>query len=208
MLCIAIGCFLIRDAIADPCMLVAAGLDSTYTNYAFGPDLGQAIGQSFWADDTVITSVTMWRPPNNRSVIGANMFIVGTDSLGVPMHGKIYGQAQTLYVHDSEPPGNIIVMRFVFVPPIVLPTPGEYAFLVQAEGCFAGTAFLLSADHGRNDYAKGIYWLTGRSITSCMLPRIAGGGGNDDFVFRIEYCRDSVVPAVRWSWGRLKMLYR
>ena len=41
---------------------------------------GDALGQVFRAEDMLITKLTVWRRPNNRSVIGANLYITGVDT--------------------------------------------------------------------------------------------------------------------------------
>jgi hypothetical protein len=195
---------------AQGCQHRYAGLDSSKWITSDGPIFGQAMGQTFYAADTIIPAVTVWRPPGNPSYIGAKLYITATTGYRgqylAPNVRNILQEGPTLRIHDSDPPGQMIPMRFPIDPPLVLPSRGEYAIMFQAEGCWSGQAWLLIADT-RNDYADGMYWVTGRA-GGCYLPAIAGGGDYDDLCFRIEYCAEATTPARRNTWGQLKILYR
>src|SRR5438445_13752063 len=63
---------------AQVCQHRYAGLDSSMADAGDGPIFGQAMGQTFYATDTIISAVTVWRPPGNLSVIGMKLYITGT----------------------------------------------------------------------------------------------------------------------------------
>ena len=197
---------------ADPvCVPVHAGLDPKIWDVSRGPISGDALGQVFLAEDTLITRLTVWRRPNNRSVIGAHLYITAVDTTWtppIPVTRQILLDGPTLHVYDSDPPGQLIAMPFVIDPPLALPHPGLYAFFLQPEDCDQGDAWEITASD-QNPYPYGIYWITGTALNSCYLHGVAGGGDNDDLIFDIEFCRpDATTPTLKSSWGRIKTIYR
>ena len=196
----------------DPvCVPVHAGLDPAIWDVSRGPILGDALGQVFLAEDTLITRLTVWRRPNNRSVIGAHLYITAVDTTRNPPRpntGAILLDGPTVHVYDSDPPGQLIEMPFVIDPPLALPRPGLYAFFLQAEDCDQGDAWEITASD-QNPYPYGIYWVTGIVTSTCALRGVEGGGDNDDLIFDIEFCRpDATTPTLKSSWGRIKTIYR
>jgi len=191
---------------ATPCLLRTTQLRAYRGG---GPILGQAIGQVFLAPETLITEIDVWRPANYQSVIGAHIFITGVDTTRTPAFpdvGMKFQDGPTVTVYDSDPPGQLIRMQFVFNPPVVLPRPGYYAMFFQGEDCYDGEPWrLLFSEH--DDYPFGILWITGRSEISCHLAPPDGGGDLDDLIFEIHFC-DQSTPTRRQSWGKLKALYR
>jgi hypothetical protein len=177
---------------------------------ARAPFLGEAVGQTFYATDTLVTKLTVWRPANNLSAIGAHLFITAVDTTWNPPRpttGAILLDGPTILVYSSNPPGATIEMPFVIDPPLALPHPGYYAWFLQAENCSPGEPWIIAADD-TNPYPQGIYWLTSRSLTSCVLPGVAGGEDNTDLLFRIEFCREITTAALQQTWGALKVIYR
>ena len=192
-----------------PLPMIVANDTSKATN-AFGPILGTAIGQVFFAPETLITEIDVWRPADYQSVIGAHIFITGVDTSRTPPFpdvGMKFQDGPTVTVYDSDPPGQLIRMPFVFNPPVVLPRPGTYAMFFQGEDCYDGEPWRLLFDTN-NRYPFGISWITGHSTISCHLAPPAGGADNYDMIFEIHFCSDRATPTKRGSWGRLKMLYR
>lgn len=183
--------------------------DTTNATNAGGPFLGSAIGQVFFAPESIITEIDVWRPAGYVSEIGAHIFITGVDSSRSPVYpdvGKIFQNGPDVTVIDSDPPGQLIRVPFVFDPPVVLPHPGYYTMFFQATGCWDGEPWrLLFSQH--NNYPYGILWLTGRSTNGCVLRGPAGGGDNDDLVFEAHFCSEATA-IVRSSWGKVKVLYR
>jgi hypothetical protein len=194
------------------CVPDTTGLNPAIWTTARGTFLGHALGQTFLAKDTLITKVTVWRPPNLPNVLGMHLFITAVDTIWSPPRPnahQILLDGPTLHITDSNPPGQLVEVRFDLDPPLALPRPGYYAFFLQTEGCDAGE-FMLVANE-QNPYPFGIYWITGRAgqFTPCYLAGVAGGSDNTDLIFRIEFCRTTSTTPVRSStWGRLKATYR
>jgi hypothetical protein len=185
-------------------------LDPSLWDVFAGTFLGEAVGQSFLAEDTVITKLTVWRPANLPNVLGVHLFITGVDTTLTPPYPRTRNlllDGPTLYIYDSDPPGNLVELPVVIDPPLHLPHPGIYAFFLQAADCNQGEFDILAS--GKNPYPYGIYWQTGRASYPCALAGVAGGGDNQDLLFDIEFCRpDQVTPVHKRSWGALKSIYR
>jgi hypothetical protein len=210
----AAGIFLLAAIIAPPRAGAAdpecahIRLDPSIWNTSRTSDLGSAIGQTFLAEDTVITRVTVWRPPNNRSVVGAHLYITGVDANGRPDVGQILLDGPTLTVFDSAPPGQFIELSFLLDPPLALPSPGTYAFFLQNAGCLTAAAWQIVASNA-NPYPSGMHWLTGRVDNSpCHLRAVIGGEDNTDLLFDIEFCSSGITSSHAKSWGSLKVIYR
>jgi len=192
------------------CIPMVVANDTSKATAAGGPISGEAIGQVFFAPETLITEIDVWRPAGNQSVIGARILVTGVDTTRVPPFPEVgmkFQDGPTVTVYDSDPPGQLIRMPFVFDPPVVLPRPGTYAMFFQAENCYDAEPWRLLFSWN-NDYPYGILWVTGHSQLSCRLPPPAGGGDNDDLIFEIHFCDDRSTPTRHESWGRLKVLYR
>jgi hypothetical protein len=193
---------------AQPCQPVHVQLDPATWDTAREPFLGRAVGQSFVAPDTVITRITVWRPPNNRSVIGAHLYVTGADENGRPDVAQMLLDGPTVRVFDSTPSGQLIEMSFSLDPPLLLPMPGTYAFFLQAEACHQGAVWMIAASNA-NPYPGGITWITGRVAEyPCYLRSVDGGGDNSDLLFDIEFCDTHPTPVRRQTWGELKVIYR
>jgi len=187
---------------------VHAGLDTTFWDSAAGTQLGEAVGQTFLARDTLITRLTVWRYPNIPNVLGAHLFITGVDTTRTPPRpntGDILLNGPTLHIYNSDPPGQLIELSFVIDPPLALPRPGLYAFFLQTEDCNQGQFLILASD--QNPYPYGNYWGTGRVDYPCYLRAVDGGSDPYDLIFDIEYCRPA-TPVRKTSWGELKTIYR
>jgi len=192
------------------CALDTIGIATNLANASFSPFLGHAVGETFFAKDTLIAKVTVWRPNNNTSVIGAHLFITAVDttlSPPRPTTQTILLNGPTAHVYDSTPPGQLIEMPFVIDPPLALPGPGYYAWFLQAEDCNQGEAWIIAASD-TNPYPRGITWITGRAGLVCYLASVEGGQDNLDLIFRIEFCGSAVTPVQQQTWGRLKAIYR
>ena len=201
-----------RGAAGD-CESVVVGNDTAGWNYSPGTFLGEAVGQTFYANDTLITRITVWRPPNDR-FLGAieNRLFVTTvvDTFlyerPMPVTQNILQNGPAVFVRDSDPPGLPIRMDYVLDPPLALPGPGTYAFFIQREGCDAGqTRIIAKAPDTDPD---GAFWITGRTTTlPCALMPV-WAWEEADLCFEMEFCRDVVTPNRRETWGRLKVIYR
>ena len=198
------------EAVDTMCTSVHVRLDPRTWNAARADFLGKALGQTFLARDTLISRLTVWRPPNYPSPIGAHLYITEVDTTRTPPRpntGAILLDGPTLRVYDSDPPGQLIEMSFVIDPPLRLPRPGLYAFFLQAEDCNQGQSWWILAND-QNPYPYGIFWMTGRVSYPCHLRAVDSGEDNVDLLFDIEYCRpDANTPVRRGSWGQLKVRY-
>jgi len=130
------------------CVPVTAGLDTSLANTgqgfynAYGTFSGRALGQTFRAVDTVITRITVWRPPNDVDAVGTRLFVTIVDTNQTPdlpiTQGIIQNGPEVFIRDDSEDPGRPIRMDFIIDPPLALPRSGIYAFFLQRAGCDAG----------------------------------------------------------------------
>jgi hypothetical protein len=199
----------IATAALSDCSPDSVALDPAIWNTAHWGSLGMAVGQTFYAPETVVTKLTVWRPPNNRSVIGQHLYIVAVDTSQVPPRPDVHSillDGPTVQVFDSDPPGQLIPMSFVLDPPLSLPARGIYAYFLQGQGCTGNnTQFIGNYD---NPYPDGCFWGTSRSTPGCILPGGAVPELNFDFLFKIEFCRDATTPVLKKTWGKLKMIYR
>jgi len=192
------------------CVADTIGLDPAIWTTSRGTFFGRALGQTFLAVDTVITRITVWRPPNQINSVGTHLFITTVDTTQTPPRPVTQGILQdgpTVFIRDSDPPGQLIRMDFVIEPPLVLPRPGLYAFFLQREGCDGGETIIIAND--ANPYPYGIYWLTGRTaFLPCFLRSVTSGSDYTDLIFQIEFCNAHVTPVRARTWGGLKLLYR
>jgi hypothetical protein len=182
-------------------------LDPAIANTSRSPFAGKALGQTFFASDTIVSRITVWRPPNNRSVIGAHLYVTGVNSNLRPDVSQMLLDGPTINVFDSDPPGQIIEMSFPLDPPLLLPGRGTYAFFVQAAGCHQAAAWQILANQS-DPYADGLYWITGSVSSPCHLRPVDGGSNDTDLLFDIEFCGQHATRLIRGTWGTVKVIYR
>lgn len=183
--------------------------DSTYATTQGGPLYGDAVGQVFYTpNDTLISSVTVWRPGTYISGVGAHLFIFGTDHNGRPNTNDLILDGPTVTVVGPAESGHLIVMSFVFDPPIALPHSGrQYAIMFQAANCFLGEPWRLMIDEN-NHYPYGVFWDSNRSTGPGCPIYDPLGYYYADLCFSITFCTSAATPTLKRSWGRLKLLYR
>ena len=195
---------------ATGCAADTIGLEPAVSNTAYGTFFGKALGQTFLAADTIITRITVWRPPNQINAVGTHLFVTTVDTtqtLPRPVTQGILQDGPTVFIRDSDPPGQLIRIDFIIEPPLALPRPGLYAFFLQREGCDDGETRIVA--NTANPYPNGIYWITGRVISyPCALAPVNGGEDYTDLIFQIEFCNTHATPVRGVTWGGLKMLYR
>jgi hypothetical protein len=211
-----VGLFVVAASMAPPQAIAAdpecapfhIRLDPSIWNTSRSPIGATALGQTFLANDTLITKITVWRPANTPSVWGAHLYVTGTNVSGRPDVQQILLDGPTVIVHDSSPPGSIIEMPFVLDPPVRLPRPGVYAFFLQPEGCTPGAVWMILANDA-DPYPYGLYWITGRvDNPPCHLRAVDGGSNNTDLLFDIQFCSTAATTVRTGPWGRLKVIYR
>ena len=92
---------------------------------------GQAPGETFVAEDTLISAITVWRYPsqtgNNAPL---KLWIVEVDSSGRPMADKVVLDGPVIQVFGGDGI-HPIEIRFGLGAPAVLPRRGKFAFFVQ-----------------------------------------------------------------------------
>ena len=187
------------------CVADSISLAPDSWNVSAEPFPSGAVGQTFYARETLLSKLTVWRPPGNVSSASAQLFITAVDSVNWnpprPDTHSILLYGPSVRVDDSTPPGGLIEMAFVIDPPLALPRPGYYAWLLKPE---VSVWDLVAND--TNPYPSGMYWQTARS--SGGLPPVEGGDDRLDLLFRIEFCAAGATPARSPTWGDLKLLYR
>ncbi|TMQ69109.1 MAG: hypothetical protein E6K81_15700 [Candidatus Eisenbacteria bacterium] len=192
------------------CTHVIAANDTVGGNTAGRTFFGRAVGQTFYAADTLISRITVWRHPNNRHSGGDRLFVTTVDTVNYvpsrPITTGILQNGPAVFVVDSDPPGLPIPMDFILDPPLALPHPGTYAFFIQRVGCDAGETAILAKEPGT--YPYGTYWITGRTIFLPCYLASAEWWVDIDLCFEMEFCRDTATPVRGDSWGRLKVIYR
>jgi hypothetical protein len=64
---------------AQKCPPTTVGIDTTIAGFAEYENLGSAMGETFVARETLITSITFWRPITDYfSTCGFKLYVVGT----------------------------------------------------------------------------------------------------------------------------------
>ncbi len=193
------------------CAPVLAGNDTTGWNSARGTYLGRALGQTFYASDTLIARITVWRYPNNLTYSPTRLFVTMVDTINYdpprPITQNIIQNGPAVLVPNSDPPGLPIRLDFILDPPLDLPHPGTYAFFLQREGCDAGETIIIAREPSTS-YPHGTHWLTGRTAFLPCFLRDVDGSEDLDLCFEMEFCREEATPVHEESWGRLKVIYR
>jgi hypothetical protein len=193
-------------ASADCTATAIVGLDSTYINgwSSIGPIPGEALGQTFYAPYTAILSITLWRVWYDTPDASVwRIFIIPVDSTGEPIVEQFLQDGPTLKFTYGDSI-NPTPFRFVFDPPVQLPSPGTYELAVQGDYCNGD--FLIASD-GNDDYPDGVAWKHHREEYCLYYPApFPTAYPNVDLPFRVEFCTDG-TPARPTSWGHIKALY-
>jgi hypothetical protein len=191
-------------AAAQDCRPITVGVDTSLANNSVVIATYEAVGEIFFARDTLVRSLTVWRVASEAgSVIGLRAYIVGTYSSGTPDITQLLWESAPLVkqgdgVHPTQ-------FTWEMDPPLALPHRGQYAFYIYYSPCI-GYVDLLAREP--DAYSDGFLFGTGRS-NSCEIPDgDAYYLGNVDLVFTLEYCTDVVTRAAPSTWGQLKLIYR
>ncbi len=189
--------------IAGDCAYDTLGVSADVGNATSYISLGQAKAQSFTAVDTLVESITVWRPANRLTPIGVHLYI-----------NKAFYQFPIILdgglarANDSEPPGGPIPLTWRFDPPARLPGPGDYILVIQEEACNLWDYPILYHT-GSDAYPPGGCAYTWRATVDCFIPSWKGACPTDvDMCFRVVFCHDVATAVRRSSWGQLKILYR
>ncbi len=167
---------------------------------------GEGPGQTFIAQDTLISAITVWRAPNQTpNDAPMKLWITKLDSLGRPRASLTVYEGptiQAIYGDGVHP----IEIRFELDPPAVLPHRGKFGFFVQNRCAYL---FDLLIREG-TAYADGELW---RSEAANFTPGCPLKGASDrfdgfDLCSKIEFCSEQSTVVPRRSWGSVKILYR
>ncbi len=171
--------------------------------------LCRGYGQVFAAPDTLIHSITIWRPADDAADGQARCLFItdvrlGADSLVIPDTPTVL-LAGPCIVNEFGDGVHPMEYRFTFDPPFVLPHNGNFFFVIQGEEKFSGFRMLAAAG---NPYPEGDSWETG-PVFDCSIPGYPRHRSTDlDLVFEIAYCATGATPVRQMSWGKLKIMYR
>jgi len=187
------------------CVSDTIGVPVSLANGVGFDSFGSASGQSFWASDTLIESITIWRPANEPIALGLNLFITKA-YLTTPILFDC-GVVRNL---DSDPPGQPVPMTWTFDPPLNLPFKGLFLLWLQVEGCNV-LDYPILAHTGSDEYSAGgcVYTIRTYGGPCVHMPNIEGVCPPDvDMCFQVVSCHDAVTAARHATWGGLKVLYR
>jgi hypothetical protein len=187
-----------------PCARDTIGLDPSQAGNSAGAVLGDSPGQTFFAADTLILSLTVWRVPEEwNNGIGLRLYVTETDSTGRPDNFKVLQNGPTI-VNRHGDGVNPTPFRWEFDPPLALPGPGTYAFFIAQDPCLVYFD-LIGTSEGAGLYPDGCLWTSGRGCYLSGYPRpfcLA------DLIFQVEFCTDRITAIKTESWGTLKLIYR
>ena len=166
------------------CASAVVGLDPSQANTSGSALLGEGIGQTFATSDTLIGSLTVWRV-EQFSTIGMHLYIMGTDSTGKPDRSRMIQNGPTLVVYgDGTYPAEI---KWTFDPPVVLPSPGEYAFFLFQDPCLEFFDILATSMGAL--YPDGNAWYTGQT-SQCIMNSNLHNIPDADYIFQVEFCHE------------------
>lgn len=181
------------SAAPQACSTYSIGLDTTYATTWDGPYGGRADGEVFLARDTLIRSITVWRPvPPDTNRFGMKLWIVRADSTGQPNMAGILLSGPTLLIPAGD---NVhpVEYTWTFDPPFALPSRGYFWFGVQPDPC-EGFFNLLFND--QNAFKDGDNWRSRRVFPGdpCHLVRYPDHFADWDLIFRMEFCDSTFRP--------------
>jgi hypothetical protein len=183
---------------------VSIGIDTTraYLGGSIGAMFGEGVGETFVANDTLIESVTVWRPaPEDTNYTPIKFWIINVDPVsGYPQPASPILSGDTLTVPFGDHV-HATAIQYVFSPPYALPHKGTYAFVFQ-ETCAGYNDLLMDL---QDDYPSGQAFRTNPRNDGCVL--LGGSWLGVDLIFTIDFC-DTTTPVRRETWGKLKVLYR
>lgn len=191
-------------ALGGTCDPSTVAVDTTGWRQSVSAMWGSAPGQTFVAEDSVITAITVWRiPPQDTSLSDFKLWIVDIDSTGRPQNNRVVYDGPSLrgIIGDGMHPVEI---RFDLDPPAILPRRGVFAFMVQ-NVCEWFFDLLVQEE----TYKDGKLWRSeiAHPEYGCTMWTIFDHWDEYDLCFKIEFC-DATTPTRRSSWGRVKSIYR
>lgn len=190
---------------AAPCSEAFVGLDSTHAQTLDEAFLGRAIGQVFYAPNTIIQSISVWRPALQNSYYPyVILYVTAADSTGLPTHPVL--QIGPVVLPEQYDDGiHPVRINFILDPALVLPRKGLYFFAVKDYYCDDAIAVLADSTNG---YPEGRAWKTSPIWDCSTVGPAQARPPMIDLIFKVVFCSDTTTAARRTSWGQLKLRYR
>ncbi|TMQ72612.1 MAG: T9SS type A sorting domain-containing protein [Candidatus Eisenbacteria bacterium] len=175
-------------ALGQTCSPNSIGVAPSYGDTVIVTWDGRGYGQVFVAQDTLIQSISTWRPADPPiDSVPRYLFITETfesDCCGTaPREGAVLLNAGPLVSKDGDGV-HPVEYRWVFDPPFALPHRGK--FFLDVMGACGWTISTLAST--TSPYTDGLAWYTS-PIINCYYP---GSGRisypHDDMVFQVQFC--------------------
>jgi hypothetical protein len=171
--------------------------------------LCRGYGQVFLASDTLIQSISIWRPAQ-PPLDGRPRHLFITETITDPRDQRLYPDVQRVLL-DAGLLVNVVgdgihpvEYRWVFDPPFALPHRGKFFFAVLAS---ENSAWLIPAVT-TDPYPEGEAWELSPAIDCSPGPPFGDTPPHLDLVFEVRFCATGATPTPRKSWGGLKVIYR
>jgi hypothetical protein len=185
------------------CSPEMVGIDTSRAVSYVGAFFGRSVAQVFYAPDTLIETITVWRPTEtNSNDSGMHLFITEVDSLNRPDTFRILLDGPTISLPGPASERPVV---YAFDPPVALPRTGNFAFAIKDESpdCFG--IFSLLADSTMS-YPYGAAWSVHPFVT-CLGLGWLSYALNSDVIFQVGLCRGA-VSVRRQTWGAVRASYR
>ena len=192
-------------AIADECTPSRVGTDSIGAQGIVAPFFGASTGETFTAEATSIRSIIVWQAPTADSyLVHPELLITRVIPDGRPDVTDTGILFRTRLTVDEA----ALRIVYVFEPPLQLPGPGHYAFLIHGECDPPGPQPRLNLTDDL--YPGGQYVLSPWTfhICGCCVFQPAFEEARGDLLFQIEFCTDTPTSVRPSTWGGLKATYR
>jgi hypothetical protein len=197
-------CLFPLSSCRSDCLTKTVGIDTTGSRLFIGAFSGRSVAQVFNAPDTLVQSVTVWRPASDvENYTGMHLFITGVDSTGVPDPSNVLLDGETIVLPLTGPTSKPVI--YSLDPPLPLPHKGLYAFAIKQENPSCLGVFSLMAD-STNAYPDGDAWII-HPFFSCLGLGRGASPQPADVVFEVSFC-EMPVPVVRTTWGYVKAFER
>jgi len=191
-------------AVRADCTTETVGIDTTGSRLFVGAFNGRSIAQVFYAPDTLVQSVTVWRPASDQvNITGMHLYITGVHSAGAPDPSDVLLDGQTIVLPSTGATPKPVV--YSLDPPLALPHRGLFAFAIKQDTPQCLGIFNLMAD-SIGVYRDGDSW-TIYPFYSCLGLGFGPAPEPRDVVFEVAFC-EMGTPTLRTTWGRLKSTYR
>ena len=167
---------------------------------------GRAVAQVFVAPESLISSITVWRPATEQvNITGMHLFITDvTPGTATPDPLSVLLDGPTLVLPYTGATAKPVT--YEFDPPFELPHTGTFAFAIKQESPDCVGLLSLMAD-STSAYSDGDAWTIYPFVTCEGLGRSPPFHRNEDLVFQVQFCI-GVVPTERTTWGGVKAHYR